>query len=66
MPDELLQPATPAPAAVLPLLPSAGRVSFGTCQVCLVSEAGQLIGDVPWCDRCRERYHAERPYAVGD
>ena len=65
MPEELLQPATPAPAAVL-LLPSAGNVSFGTCQVCLVSEAGQLIGDVPWCARCRELYHAERPYAVFD
>ena len=66
MPEELLRPTASAPAAVMPLLLSAGRVSFGTCQVCLVSEAGQLIGDVPWCARCRERYHAERPYAVGD
>ena len=64
MPDAAPLPAAPAPAAVL-LLTSAATVSFGTCQVCLAREAGQLIGGVPWCGGCRERYHTERPDGIG-
>lgn len=61
--DEQQHPREPEDGGPRLLMAQRPPLDLGACQMCLANPARMIIGGVPVCESCPERYEIERPSA---